>query len=108
MQGAVADADGLPSVCVWVALVPDAMHRNRPQLYKSTQADQHGQFFLRGIAPGDYTLLSWDEVENGAWEDPDFLKPFAEKGEKVTVAEGESKSVNLTSIKTTGTEEQKP
>jgi len=52
VQGAVADADGLPSVGVWVALVPDAMHHNRPQLYKSTQTDQHGQFFLRGIAPG--------------------------------------------------------
>jgi Carboxypeptidase regulatory-like domain len=108
VQGAVADADGLPSVGVWVALVPDAKYHNRPQLYKSTQTDQHGQFLLRGIAPGDYTLFSWDEVENGAWEDPDFLKPYAEKGEKVTVAEGESKSVNLTSIKTAGTEEQKP
>jgi hypothetical protein len=77
-------------------------------LYKTQTTDQYGHFILRGIAPGDYQLFSWDEVEDGAWEDADFLKPFEEKGEKVTVQEGDSKSVNLTTIKTAGTEEQKP
>jgi hypothetical protein len=53
-------------------------------------------------------LFSWDEVEEGAWEDPDFLKAFEGKGEKVTVQEGDAKSVNLTTIKTSNAEEQKP
>jgi hypothetical protein len=53
-------------------------------------------------------LFSWDEVEEGAWEDPEFLKPFEGKGEKVTLQEGDAKSVNLTTIKTANTEEQKP
>jgi hypothetical protein len=52
-------------------------------------------------------LFSWDEVEEGAWEDPDFLKAFEGKGEKVTVQEGDAKSVNLTPIKTSNAEEQK-
>ena len=70
--------------------------------------DQHGQFLLRGISPADYTLFSWNEVEEGAWEDPDFLKAFEDRGEKVTVQEGEAKSINLTAISTASTEEQKP
>ncbi|MGA2427277.1 MAG: hypothetical protein ABSH13_02130 [Candidatus Acidiferrum sp.] len=63
---------------------------------------------MKGIAPGDYQLFSWDQVEDGAWEDADFLKPFEEKGEKVTVEEGDSKALNLTTIKTASTEQQKP
>jgi|ERR1700736_2068248 hypothetical protein len=44
----------------------------------------------------------------GRWEDPDFLKPFEEKGEKITLGEGETKSVNLATIKTASTEQQEP
>jgi hypothetical protein len=91
-----------------VVLVPDGKHRTRLSLYKEAQTDQRGQFLLRGISPGDYTLFSWNEVEVGAWEDPDFLKAFEDRGEKVTVQEGEAKSINLTAIGTASTEEQKP
>jgi hypothetical protein len=104
LQGAVVDADGLPAVGVWVVLVPDT-HRDRHDLYKPVHTDQHGQFKVDGITPGDYLLLSWDEVEDGAWEDLDFLKPFEQKAEKVSVQEGDTKTENLISIKT-GTQEQ--
>ncbi len=109
VQGAVVDEDGLPASGVWVALVPDAEHRET-RFYKSQTTDQYGHFDLRGITPGDYRLYSWNEVEEGAWEDPDFMKPFEEKGkgEKVSVQEGDAKSANLVVIKTAATDEQKP
>jgi hypothetical protein len=47
-------------------------------------------------------------VEQGAWENPEFMKPFEEKGEKVSVHEGDAKSVSLVTIKTASTEQQKP
>ena len=108
IQGTASDSDGLPAAGVWVVLVPSAPHRLHHRLYKSQSTDQYGRFDLRGIAPGDYKLFTWDEVEEGAWEDADFLKPFEEKGEKVGVQEGDSKSVNLTEIKTASPEQQKP
>ena len=108
IQGTASDSDGLPAAGVWVVLVPSAPHRLHHRLYKSQSTDQYGRFDLRGIAPGDYKLFTWDEVEEGAWEDADFLKPFEEKGEKVSVQEGDSKSVNLTEIKTASPEQQKP
>lgn len=108
VQGNVSDADGLPAAGVWAVLVPSAPHRSQNRLYKAQTTDQYGHFILKGIAPGDYQLLSWDEVEDGAWEDADFLKPFEEKGEKVTVEESDSKSVNITTVKTASTEQQKP
>jgi protocatechuate 3,4-dioxygenase beta subunit len=108
VQGTVVDADGLPAVGVWVALVPDVGHRTQYRLYKTQTTDQYGHFDLRGISPGEYKLFSWEEAESDAWEDPEFLKPFEDKGEKITVQEGNSKSVAVTAIKTANTEQQKP
>jgi hypothetical protein len=108
VQGAVTDADSLPAAGVWVVLVPDDSRRNETRLYKTKTTDQYGHFELRGIAPGDYKVFSWDQVEQGAWEDPDFVKPYEEKGERVSVQEGDAKSVDLVTIKTASTEPQQP
>jgi Carboxypeptidase regulatory-like domain len=99
VQGAVLDADNLPAVGVWVVLVPDDPHRNEMQLYKTMTTDQNGRYLLRGIAPGDYKLFSWEDVEVRAWEDPEFLRGFEEKGEKLSVAAGDQKIVDLTAIR---------
>lgn len=109
VQGSVANDEGLPGAGVWVALVPDSAHQSQHRLYKSQTTDQYGHFDLRGIAPGDYQLFSWDQAEEGAWEDPEFMKPFVEKkqGEKITVQEGDTKSVNVVVIKTASTEDAK-
>jgi len=109
VQGRVADRDGLPATGVWVALVPDATHLSEHWLYKSQITDQYGHFDLRGIAPGDYRVYSWDDVEEGAWEDPDFIKPFFDKdqGEKVSLKEGDAKLIELVTIKSASSEEGK-
>jgi hypothetical protein len=108
VQGTVADADSLPIAGVWVVLVPEEAHRGQMQMYKKTTTDQYGHFELRGIPPGDYKLFSWEEVENGAWQDPEFLKPFEEKGEEVKLQEDDHKTMNLTAIKTKNPEQEKP
>jgi carboxypeptidase family protein len=109
VEGTATDENGLPVVGVWVVLVPDAKHRDRHDLYRTERTDQHGVFKIKQVAPGDYALYSWDEVDEGAWEDPDFMRPFEEKkqGEKVTVQERDDKTVNITVIKTSAVEGQK-
>jgi len=108
VRGNVTDAENLPAVGVWVVLVPDEAHRSSRRLYKSASTDQNGRFELRGIAPGDYKLFSWEEVESEAWEDAEFLKPFEEKGEKISVEDGDQKTLNLTAIRTKSPESAKP
>jgi hypothetical protein len=88
--------------------VPDKARRTQNRLYKTQTTDQYGHFDLRGIAPGDYKLFTWEEVEQGAWEDAEFLKPFEEKGEGISLKEGDAKSAQLTTIKTVASEQQKP
>jgi hypothetical protein len=56
-----------------VALVPEAALRFREDLYKSAVTDSRGGFQIQGIPPGDYTLFSWEDIENGAWLDTEFI-----------------------------------
>ena len=42
---------------------------------------------------GDYTLLAWENVESGAWMDPDFLYKFESQGVKVSLSEGDKRTV---------------
>jgi hypothetical protein len=64
------DSDGLPAVGVRVVLVPEPSRRTQYTLFKEQTTDQYGHCELRGIAPGDYKLFSWEEAESGAWEIP--------------------------------------
>ncbi|MGB9242599.1 MAG: carboxypeptidase-like regulatory domain-containing protein [Candidatus Acidiferrales bacterium] len=96
IEGTVTDENELPSAGAVVVLVPEGERRRRQfRLYKDTTTDQYGQFILRGVAPGSYKLFSWKEVENGAWEDPDFLAPFEGKGTKIIAEEDGHASIRL-------------
>jgi hypothetical protein len=107
VQGTVKDADGLPAVGVWVVLVPNDARRNEFRLFKARTTDQYGRFDIRGIAPGDYKLFSWEQVEQNAWEDSEFLKPFEAKGESVSLQEGDGKSIDLVAIRSASHEQEK-
>jgi protocatechuate 3,4-dioxygenase beta subunit len=107
VQGTVKDADGLPAAGVWVVLIPAEAHRNEFHLFMQTTTDQYGRYGIRGIAPGDYKLFSWEQVEPNAWEDADFLKPFEPKGESVSLQEGDGKSVDLAAIRSASREQEK-
>lgn len=102
IQGTVTDADNLPVTGVWVVLIPDEPHRDQSHLYQRTSTDQYGHFLFRGIPPGDYRIFCWEEVEDGAWEDPDFLKTFEKQGQEVSLEEADSKTVDVVAIKTKG------
>ena len=102
IQGTVMNSDSLPVAGVWVALIPEEASGKLKRLFQSTRTGANGKFEFRGVAPGTYSLYSWDNVEEHEWDDPEFLKPFKTKSTSVTVAEGESKSVDLTLIQTQG------
>lgn len=53
---------------------------------RSVTTDRSGASTIRGIPPGDYGLLAWEDVEPDAWQDPEFLGPFENAMEKVTIA----------------------
>jgi hypothetical protein len=82
-----------------VALVPDAPSRGRLDLYKSAASDASGNFRISRIPPGDYKVFAWEEAEDNAWTDPEFLRAEEGRGKSVRVGAGRSESVNVTVIK---------
>ncbi len=85
-----------------VVLVPEPHHRGQARLYKTTTTDQYGHFTLRGIAPGDYKLFAWKDIEAGAYYDADFLRPYEERGETVRVVEAGRHGARLKLISVDG------
>jgi hypothetical protein len=106
LSGVVLDADSFPAAGATVVLIPDPPHRGLVEKYKSTATDQNGKFTMTGLTPGDYKVFSWDSVDESEeefgddWFDPEWLKPYENKGESVHLEESDKKSVNLALIQT--------
>jgi hypothetical protein len=84
-QGTVANDAKQPVPNVLVALVPDAAHRHRIDLFKSTTSDSTGRFRLDGVPPGEYIAFAFDGVEDGEWQNPDYLAARESKGVAVKI-----------------------
>jgi len=83
---------------VKVALVPDAPFRRRADLYKTAATDRSGGFRLTGVAPGDYKVFAWEEAEDGAWRDPEFLRFDEARGKAVRVNALRTETVSVVVI----------
>ena len=68
--------------------MPDELHREQSSLFKTVTTDQYGHFTIKGITPGDYKLLAWEQIETGAYQDPEVLKLYDNDGESITIREG--------------------
>jgi hypothetical protein len=95
VEGTVLDAKQQPASVGTVVLVPDVRHRDQPQLFKLTGLNASGHFTIAGIAPGDYKLFAWQEVESDAYQDPEFLKPYEVQGQSLTIREGSRENMQL-------------
>jgi protocatechuate 3,4-dioxygenase beta subunit len=95
VEGTVADPKGQLASGATVVLVPDAPHREQSALFKTVNTDTSGHFSMQGITPGDYKLFAWEDVESGAYQDLEFLRPFESEGESVTIREGGRESRQL-------------
>ncbi|SPE44954.1 conserved exported hypothetical protein [Candidatus Sulfotelmatobacter sp. SbA7] len=78
-----------------VVAVPEEKYRKLPDRFGTGATDQHGRFTIRGLAPGTYTLYAWQDLEEGVWRDPDFLKSQEANGTAVKVEEGSHRQVEL-------------
>lgn len=78
-----------------VVAVPEEKYRKIPGRFPTGSTDQHGLFTIRGMAPGSYTLYAWQDLEEGVWRDPDFLKSQAANGKTVKVGEASDQRVEV-------------
>jgi hypothetical protein len=92
VEGTVRGPDGSPMPGAVVALTPSLRRYSR---YKETTTDQNGAFTISGVAPGEYKIYSWEEIETGAYQNPDWLKRSELKGRSIAAKQDSHETVSL-------------
>jgi hypothetical protein len=90
---AVTDAVGQPFSGAITVLIPAT--RTRVDLYKTGTSDTSGQVVFTGIAPGDYKVIAWEDVPQGAYLNADFLQPYEDRAQSIHVDRTSSMSAQI-------------
>jgi len=98
LEGSVKKPNGDAAARVRVTLIACGKLLGRVDLSRSGFTDEQGKFRLKNIAPGDYEIFAWEDVQMGAPQDPDFRKPFEKHAVAVKMESNGHQSVELTSI----------
>jgi len=88
----------LPGATVVLIPTDPALRASSQFRYGNASSGEDGAFAINNVYPGSYKLFAWEEAEQGAWFDPDFLAKHESKGVAVTVAEGDNKAIALPGI----------
>ena len=60
--------------------------------------DDTGVLTIKGLKPGDYRMLAWEDVEQGAPFDPDFTRKYEGQMKSVTLDSAGHQAVQLNAI----------
>jgi hypothetical protein len=100
LSGWVTNDAGEPMAGVMVTLWPKTADPSNPiRGVKGATTDQNGTFRLSGLAPGDYYVAAWEEIDEPRLvSHPQFLARFNGEASAITLAESEHASANATLI----------
>jgi Carboxypeptidase regulatory-like domain len=78
-----------------VALIPNPAD-GRVQAYQTANADEYGNFLLKGVPPGTYVVVAWLDTPPCEIYNSEDLAACQAQGSSLSIDEGEQKSVQLT------------
>jgi hypothetical protein len=97
LRGALLDEKKQPADGTVVVFPEDPSRwREDSRTVRSARPDQHGEFSIKGLPAGKYLIAAADYVQDGQWYDPDFLAELRPRAERLSLAEAESKRIDLT------------
>jgi hypothetical protein len=87
VEGTVLDFKNQAVRSSYVMLAPDVAEIDPDQILQS-RSDANGKFVLRGVPPGSYKLIAFEDVNvNELMAQPDILKRSVDQGQVLNVAE---------------------
>jgi hypothetical protein len=97
VTGTVTDARNQPTTDYVVLVFPEDRSQWTPQsrFIGTGRPDQQGQFKISGLPPGRYLAAAIDYLATGQGSDPDLLERLQSEAIRLTLAEGESRSLGL-------------
>jgi len=97
VEGAVRHDAPSGAAGLTVTLLPNL--RSRFDLIRTGATDAAGLFRIDRVPPGEYRVFAWDEVNDGDWNDPDFIRAYEDRGVPVHVGDdGAATRVQLAAI----------
>ena len=94
------DDQGAPMTDGTVIVFADSADKwwENSRYVRAVRPDQQGHYEIKGLPAGEYLALAVDAVEDGMWNDPEYLESIRRYGQKVTISEGGSQSLTLTLV----------
>lgn len=98
LSGVVSDAAGRPLLDATVVVFPanEQLWTFQSRFIKAARPDQEGTYRVAGLpALEDYLIVAVQGLEDGQAGDPEFLAAVKEAAAKFTLADGETKAVDV-------------
>ncbi len=107
VEGSVKKANGEPAVRAYLTVVAEGDQSGRQDLFRFAFSNEKGEYKISNVPPGEYKIFAW-EVQVGASLDPEFRKPFEERGVPLKIPPNGHASADLTVISLTEMQQPKP
>jgi len=95
VTGSVQNEKGETLAGMMVTLWPKTANAGLTGGVHLSFADQSGAFKFQSLAPGDYYLASWEDLDPGLAQSAEFLNHFTSDASAITLAEGGQESRDL-------------
>ena len=97
LSGQVLDSKGAPALDATVVVFPanDKLWTYQSRFIKAARPDQSGRFQMSALPAEDYLVVALQGLEDGQAGDPDFLATIKDQGTRFSIADGETKAVDV-------------
>ena len=97
VSGQLADDKGAPivdgTVLVFASDAKEWWEDSR--FVRAARPDQEGKYEIRGLPPGEYLAVAIDYVQEGLWNDPEYLESIRRDAQKLMLREGDAQVISL-------------
>jgi len=94
VNGQLVDRQGMPvDGSVVIFSTDNAKWYDGTRFIRSTRPDQSGQFSIGGLPAGEYYVIALEDVQDGAWNDPEYLESIRRSADRITLAEGATRAI---------------
>jgi protocatechuate 3,4-dioxygenase beta subunit len=97
VTGQVVDEKGVPLADGTVVLfaTEPAKWFDGSRFVRALRPDQQGRYRLTSVLPGEYFAVALDYVEQGIWNDPEYLESIRQYAQRLTLNESETHTIAL-------------
>jgi protocatechuate 3,4-dioxygenase beta subunit len=95
LSGVVVDVQGAPVADAVAVVAPDGAMREWSGLARSATADADGAFELHDLAPGEYQVFAWRDVDPDAARNAEFRNGFEKQATVIRIAPGQREKIRI-------------